>query len=671
MGIIYLKWGLPQVWITVSGVLTILAQAYTGIMVSYFGDRLKSKYGRRKPFVVAGFVIASIAALLGALPPSNSPVVLSFWFILTQGLFFAGITACCVLSLLSWLFESSSDPKDYAKIYSLAYNIGFMPGAILGLVMALSMGPVPGSIAFAGFGSISLALLVKYVPYRIIAKTEKQPDIIPSFRSCIRTKEFRTLFLNRCLLYTANDIGSNIALVVVTMFLARTVDDIAEYFLLLTGAVVIGGTVINVAIGQAVQCYDKLQLFKNLTLFIAFLGVIGFFTTFEASGTMFVVYMCVVGACFFPIQMLDNFFLRDLVTADSFLTGLYRENLFQVALDAPAGIASTFFSTIPMVIVYGSGYGSDSDASDDDDLVRKQYEWNDAVIWEVKVIATVVVTLLALVAHWSIKDYPLNDFVATSINEMISYRSAKKIEIQNAAAQSTAGHTFTDEDDIDLDRLDESLKEEFNSMADDKDHMLMMHFLALEVDILAKHDQSAAHRDGDTASSWLQAPYSPLQRIRGFNRAGLVGGMITTLAMLAALIAQLVVQSSSVAPFLAMALIGVSVYTFYEHARSGAIQQLLQLSEEDLVAKAVASSEKNHSYAKTVEACIRNGTIPSKKGQTPQRTGQKESDEMVAAAFAFPLSEFEEVRFKGYKRIYFTLVCLFSIAVISILVSTM
>lgn len=709
----YIQWGLLTVWLSVSSTLSILFQIYMAIVVAYWGDRWKSKHGRRKPFVIGGFILGCICVIGGAFPPSKSPVVLAFWFILSQNLFYAGTTACAYLSMYSWLIESSAGPADYARIFTISYNAGTLPGAIIGLVLTMIMGPQLPAILSALGGGVALYFLCKYVPSRIVAKVERQPALLPSFRTCIRTKEFRTLFVNRCLIKISQDTASNLAIIVIEIGYANNLKQVSEYLLMTLVAVVIGGISLSFLFGQLVQTMDKLLVFKRLLLFVAFLAFAGFFLSLSPSSWPFLIYVMVGGAFFYPVLMMDNFFVRDLITSDTFLTGLNRENLFQMSIEGPAGIVSSFFGTIPVVLVYASGFREIQDASDDDDKISEHYEWNSAVVWQCKVYCTLLVCAVASIGYWSIRDYPIDDTVAAYMNEMVNFKSAKKMVIQQAqidddssgvavATATSAGcandvnlpppshHEFGEGDDIDLDRLDERELSEFGSIADDNNHMLMMHFSVLEIDSMAQEGDlltdkiegggSASTDDGGTATNIKKM--TAVQRISRSNLVGLVLGSVTTTAVVAAIIMQLLANASSVAVFFAMALIASSLYTYYEYLRRDVLLQLQQLSPSELKARASASSIKNHEYAKTVGEMVKKGEIPSRKKCKPVTSGGDNgggendkngefgsSNAAVVTALASTLPELEEVKLKGYKRIYLvlTLLLIFSLLAIVIL----
>jgi MFS family permease len=654
----YIEWGLGTVWIGVSSTLIILSLTYASIAVSYFGDRLKGKDGRRKPMIRIGYYICCIAIVAGALPPSHDPIILAGWFVLTQNLYSAGATAIVLISTTSWLIESSADSQDYSRILSLAFNLGMLPGALFGLVLGIIAGPVVGAFLFVIAGGLAVWAVTTKIPNRILAKVERQPDLIPSFRSCVRTQEFRTIFANRCCINLGNMIGTNLGIILIEVGYAKTIAQVSNYLILTAFGIVILGVVFNIIVWQIVSRYDKVMVYQHLTIGIAGLCVCGFVLSLFGEATPFLIYVVLIGGIFYPVQLIDGFFVRDLVSADTLLTGLNRENLYQVAIEAPSQMVANFLGAVPLVIVYSSGFSVKSDPSGDDDQVATHYSWNSAVIWEVRVISTLVVGVVALVAFYTLSGYPINDYVAKQVSLMLNDKNERKHAIQEDAIKAERGDEFCfgADDDIDLSRLDESLAEEFGSVADDKDYVMMMHFSALEVDCLA-NDKDGGGADG----------VSVLERIHRANMIGLVLGAVTTTLVLVGLFMQLIAQSFVLPMLLSMGLIAASIYTLYEGIRHGVIQKLRELSAGEMLAKASAASSKNHAFVETVSdvLCKGAGTDRSENTNTTGTEPMKQLNTPLGSLNNGPDAD-KVLELTGYKRIYAGLCVILAVSVVGI-----
>ena len=97
------------------------------------------------------------------------------------------------LPLTSWIIESTADDQDFIRITTIARNLGTLLGILIGAVLAeLQLIPPAAYAVFNLIGNlITLFLLVRYVPNPVYMEVPKQPEVIPSLRTCLRTQEFK------------------------------------------------------------------------------------------------------------------------------------------------------------------------------------------------------------------------------------------------------------------------------------------------------------------------------------------------------------------------------------------------------------------------------------------------------------------------------------------------
>lgn len=113
--------------------LSFLAGTITQLYVGYLCDQPStSAHGRRKPFVVTGFLVSAISMLALALPPSKDATALAGWFTLFYVAFSVG-QAILTNPLTSWFIESSRDNQDYLRITTLCNPPALFVGGILAL----------------------------------------------------------------------------------------------------------------------------------------------------------------------------------------------------------------------------------------------------------------------------------------------------------------------------------------------------------------------------------------------------------------------------------------------------------------------------------------------------------------------------------------------------------
>lgn len=134
-----------------------------------------------------------IIAIFGIAIPANSN--------LSQTTLFGWLTFCQCLGaaggqiysipLGSWFIESTADDADFVRISTIAGSIGTLLGVALGFAVSQLLPPIAYAIITAVYSLIALFLLVWFVPNKVYREVAKQPAIIPSLRTCLRTEEFK------------------------------------------------------------------------------------------------------------------------------------------------------------------------------------------------------------------------------------------------------------------------------------------------------------------------------------------------------------------------------------------------------------------------------------------------------------------------------------------------
>ena len=235
--IYYIRYNMSVYYLGLAGIIGTFVSTYVQIAVGYYGDQIKSKYGRRKPLVFVGFFVIVVGIAMLAFPPvqplplssptatptmqpssggsfaptmfapSPAPTValpassnlLNGWFIAGSTILQIGATIHS-LPQSSWFLETCADGADYLRLTSIPINFGAFIGVLIGVLIPLATGSlVYNLVLYVTVGVFALFLLLRYVPNNTVRAVPKQPEFIPSVRTCVRTKEFRMLLINRYL----------------------------------------------------------------------------------------------------------------------------------------------------------------------------------------------------------------------------------------------------------------------------------------------------------------------------------------------------------------------------------------------------------------------------------------------------------------------------------------
>lgn len=173
-------------------------------IMGYVSDRTRGRYGRRRPYLLAGAAAMLVTyVFLFTVPTFHSPIT-SFWYVM--GMFTLSATAYTIFAIpyIAMPAEMSDDSGERVRI--LSFRMTFvMLGAIVGsagapwlvaefgggrpgyATMSLIVGAVCGSAMLCAF------LATRHV--RLTECTESHGDLIPQFTATLADSGFRSLAL--------------------------------------------------------------------------------------------------------------------------------------------------------------------------------------------------------------------------------------------------------------------------------------------------------------------------------------------------------------------------------------------------------------------------------------------------------------------------------------------
>jgi len=158
-------YNLSVTWVSASGYIFVLVSIYTMVGVGYYGDLIVSRFGKRKPLVLLGYVILCVASCFLVplskanlfasksgnpdtddgngyakdswhnmlVPRSASMVRLEIWYLLCQVIAGFGYSIFTI-PFNSWFFESSLNTQDYSKLQLYCINFGSNSGYLFAIL---------------------------------------------------------------------------------------------------------------------------------------------------------------------------------------------------------------------------------------------------------------------------------------------------------------------------------------------------------------------------------------------------------------------------------------------------------------------------------------------------------------------------------------------------------
>lgn len=590
------RYNMNAIWLLVGSALYNILQAYAQIAVGRLSDQVKSKFGRRKPFFVITWILTTIVNFGLVFPPKDaSSSTIAGWYV-----FFYPINAiantCFTIPFGAMLVESAASPDDYQKFLSIVNVFNLLGALIAGVLTQLIMPTLPLLLPFAGavgFG-LSIFLVFYWFPTTVNKKVEKQPALIPSFRLCWKTSEFRILWLNETLFGTANGILNTIVAVLIitggyfsnnTSYGMFTVVQFSSCGIM----AVVSGCVFTFFI---LPRFDKVTVYRWLLIASMIVSLGGFFVSFikDQYGPI-LLFLIIFYAITGPIFFIEGFFLKDLVTYDTFLTGKNRESMYITALSLPSQIVGNFFGYIPSVIIYTTGYKAlDGKGSD---LLKDNYSWTETTVWEARCYMTFLFIFITMMSYLVFWNYPMTSKVANQISNAVKKRVAKKIQAENEA--EAAGQDINSLDyrsaDVGIDDVEES----YGSIAQNESDMLLNHFTGPEISLIAHSNPNQPENAGLLDIKW-----------RCF--IGITFGGAASILLIAGMGIQMKKFEATFIMLIVQMLLVTSMYVLYEAMRLGAIRELSKHSNNTLTISAFAIDKKNKAHSESLQDLLaRNG----------------------------------------------------------------
>ena len=602
-----MKLKMPPLWAIAVGYICSIFAICAQITIGYFGDRIITRWGKRKPILCVLWPIISIVAVAFLNPPTTlKPLEVEAYYLI-----------CLVILTISgnmfqqvyaaWFYESCASQEDYRVVivYGITAGSGF--GSLIGLI-GVVMGMVSAMAIIAAIGaSATIAVLLWYFPVRTLANASKQPPLLSSVRVLSSSPEYITVVLNEIVIGTAMTLGGEfLTTIVFTNFPAfmRHYKQFFVYYIIF--AILQSISSVFVSIGMSVLLshgWEKVKiylgfnkLFLALSVIFATLYIPGLASTLDSRTEAFIFFVwlsfvILMILAFSAAQFLRGLIVRDLIRFDTFRTGLNRENMYQTALNVPASIASQFLASIPLCMLTSTGLRS-LPPNYNDDLFTSKYSWNYGTHVQVSVYSTFLMFIGMALAYYWFRRYPLLQGIMTKIEQAINNREEKRQRLESARADIKFGSVgpekpaeddaaeTVEEADSDAGRLSNAIDSGVGSIADDTDEMLMNHFSFTELRAMCISDFD------DNKKS------KALNRIAFYSRINL---FLVCPATVAALLAGLKVQIVNEYTFTVVVVnlfLVAFLFGLYEMLRVQPIAQLGGLSGMDVTLKAKAACRK-------------------------------------------------------------------------------
>jgi GPH family glycoside/pentoside/hexuronide:cation symporter len=220
--------------ITLVGLLMTITSLWDAVIdpfIGHFSDVTRSRWGRRRPYILFAAPITAILLIFVFTPPGgNSTALNAIYFFVVITLFY---TAYSLVGIPydGTMPEMAQNPKDLVKLStwkSILGILGVMVGALVAAPLFSSMGPVAmaGIVAVVGLATIWLALLGIRETTRPIG--EPMP-VIAGLKATLANRQFLFMFFSVLIVHIAYAMVTAILPYFITTVLGRPEGDVGLF----------------------------------------------------------------------------------------------------------------------------------------------------------------------------------------------------------------------------------------------------------------------------------------------------------------------------------------------------------------------------------------------------------------------------------------------------------
>ena len=344
------------------GFMSALGRIVDGITDPWIGnmsDNFRSRFGRRKPFLVVGAPLAGLFLVLFTLPPTHEPSHLNIlWLAFVYPMFFVFFTIA-ITPYLAILPEITRHPKDRLLVTSLqsAFMIlGMFTSVFLIQLIPDKLSFTPVTVIIAVTSAIPFLLVAAFVKMpadvNTVPRKEKRPSTFSQVRSVLGFRLF-SVYLASIVVFW---FGFNMVEVSARYVATHLIGSKDSYIIILGLAMGMAALLAPLSYFLGQKLGKRRSMILMSILFIILLPCIGFMGTGPFSNHY--VSYAIFGLLGIPLSLLlviPNSLLSDIIDRNNEETGERREALFfaSQALINKIGIAVSN-STLNFILPIGA-----------------------------------------------------------------------------------------------------------------------------------------------------------------------------------------------------------------------------------------------------------------------------------------------------------------------------
>ncbi|MEO1730200.1 MAG: MFS transporter, partial [Pseudomonadota bacterium] len=256
--------GLDASYVGAAVTIALIFDAISDPMVGYWSDNLRSKWGRRHPFMYAAALPVSVSFFFLWVPPQGASQITLFWYVLILSIVIRTAMTFYHTPNSALAPDLTADYQERTKLYSLRYFIAWTGANILGVLMFIAVFPsfqneqyeagqfnpdAYVTFGLIGSGIILASILVSTlgthsrIPYLNTPPPARKMTLTLVFKELFETlsePSFLALFVAALFAAVASGLSTGMSLIFMTYFWGFSEEQIGIFSLTTFAAAFIG-----------------------------------------------------------------------------------------------------------------------------------------------------------------------------------------------------------------------------------------------------------------------------------------------------------------------------------------------------------------------------------------------------------------------------------------------
>jgi GPH family glycoside/pentoside/hexuronide:cation symporter len=345
--------------ITLVGILLTVSTLWDALIdpfIGHWSDTTRSRWGRRRPFLIFGAPVMAVTLILVWTPPQATVALTAVYFFLITTLFYTAFSLVGI-PYDGTLPEMASKPEELVSLStwkSVFGTVGVLIGSLAAAPLFETVGPVAMGAVVAVIGLVTIWLTLAGL-HRSSAPPVEAMGAAEGLRATFRNRQFLILFVSTLIVHVAYAMILANLPYFVTLVVGRNEADVAVF----------QGVVVLVMLASAPLWNWLGQRYSNRDLLMIAMVGLGLasmlnFTVGMIPNLPLMIHGLVTTALFAPLLggyfILAYAIMGSVVDYDEMLTGQRREAIYYGTFSLAVGVGPSLAALILPQILEGFGY---------------------------------------------------------------------------------------------------------------------------------------------------------------------------------------------------------------------------------------------------------------------------------------------------------------------------